>query len=242
MRVLVLSDIHANFTALDAVLASAGDFDAAWCLGDLVGYGPDPNECIERIRCLPNLLCVKGNHDAAVTGQSKVDFFNDDAGSAILITRKLITPANMKYLEGLSEIESNEVATLVHGSPRHPIWEYILDLQTAQMNFHNFTTPIALVGHTHLPLAFSMNGSMEHTHRQLLKPDMLYPVKGKSILNPGSVGQPRDYDPRASFAILVPETLNWEIHRVSYDIPSVQQRILKAGLPEKHALRLTDGW
>lgn len=242
MRVLIISDIHANLTALEAVLNAAGEVDAVWCLGDLVGYGPDPNECVERISWLPNLLCVKGNHDDAVAGGGDVEYFNDEAGTSIMITRKLITPDNLNYLQQLPEVLTTNVATLAHGSPRHPIWEYILDTRAADANFSAFDTLIALVGHTHLPVAFSLMENEGRILRKPVKPEKPYSIEIKSIINPGSVGQPRDYDPRASFAILDTETMSWENHRVAYNIPAVQERIRKLGMPEKHALRLSEGW
>lgn len=242
MKVLIISDVHANLTALEAVLQAAGTVDAVWCLGDLVGYGPDPNECVERVSSLPNVHCVKGNHDAAVTGEGDVEYFNDEAGSAILITRELMTQANIQYLKGLPEILTLETATLVHGSLRHPIWEYVIDSQAALANFPFFETPIALVGHTHLPMAFIMDDKNGRIHRRTFKPNFIFPITMKTILNPGSVGQPRDYDPRASYAIFNPEAMTWEYHRVAYDFQAVQKRILKVGLPEKHAIRLSEGW
>jgi len=242
MRILVISDVHANLTALEAVLQAAGTFDAVWCLGDLVGYGPDPNECVERISALPNTSCIKGNHDAAVTGEGDVEYFNDEAGSAILITRELMTPANIQYLRELPEVQSMKTATLTHGSLRHPIWEYIIDPQIALENFPYFETQVALVGHTHLPVAFIMDDKNGKIHRRTFKPNFIFPITMKTILNPGSVGQPRDYDPRASYAIFNPEAMTWEYHRVAYDFQEVQKRILKIGLPEKHALRLSEGW
>jgi predicted phosphodiesterase len=242
MKVLIISDVHANLTALEAVLQAAGEVDAVWCLGDLVGYGPDPNECVERISWLPNLLCVKGNHDDAVAGEGDVEFFNDEAGASIMITRKLITPDNLHYLQQLPEVITTDFATLVHGSPRHPIWEYILDSHSAAINFSSFSTTLALVGHTHLPVAFVLDENGEKILRRPVKPGMTFAVKMKSIVNPGSVGQPRDFDPRASYVALDTETMNLENHRVQYDFSAVQERIRKLGMPEKHALRLSEGW
>jgi len=127
MKILVISDVHANKTALDAVLQEAGEVDATWCLGDIAGYGPDLNECVECIRSLPNLLCVKGNHDLAISNADSLYEFNFAASQAILLSRKVIKPENLSFLEQLPETVSNELATLSHGSPRDPIWEYILD-------------------------------------------------------------------------------------------------------------------
>ena len=156
MRILIISDLHANITALEAVLAEAGPVDACWCLGDLVGYGPDPNECIECVRGLPNLKCIIGNHDAAVLKQIDVDTFNPEARLAIIWTQKALTENNVAFLRLLPEkLEIGQV-TLAHGSPRHPVWEYLLDRRTATLNFSYFGTPYGFVGHTHLPVLYSL--------------------------------------------------------------------------------------
>jgi len=242
MRILVISDIHANLTAFEAVLQAASTFDAAWCLGDLVGYGPDLNECVELVQTLPNLLCVKGNHDLAICSSDNLDIFNNEAGESILISRKIISSANVEFLQTLPEVIINDLATLVHGSPQNPIWEYILDTYTAILNFALVNTPLIFVGHSHLPLMFTSDENGKRVVRHFPKPGIQTPVTGRAILNPGSVGQPRDNDPRASFGIFDSQTMTWEIHRVAYDIASVQQRIIRAGLPEKHARRLGAGW
>ncbi len=242
MKILVISDIHSNLTALEAVLQSAGEVDAVWCLGDLVGYGPDPNECVERVRSLPNLLCVKGNHDNAVCDLAVVDQFNEDAGTAILLTREKLTKDNLEYLSKLPETIAIDPFTLSHGSPRNPIWEYIMDTFTAMVNFSSMATPSAIVGHSHIPLMFSLEMTSGKVTRSLSKPKGPINLKPRVILNPGSVGQPRDNDPRASYAILDSEKFTWENMRVEYDIAAVQQRILKLGFPARQALRLADGW
>ncbi len=242
MRILVISDIHANLTAFEAVLQAAGPFDAAWCLGDLVGYGPDLNECVELVQTLPNPLCVKGNHDLAICSSDNLDIFNNEAGESILISRKIISTANIEFLQTLPEVITNDLATLVHGSPQNPIWEYILDTYTANLNFALVNTPLIFVGHSHLPLMFTRDKNGKKVVRHFPKPGVQTPLTRRAILNPGSVGQPRDNDPRASFGIFDPEAMTWEIHRVDYDIASVQERIIRAGLPEKHARRLSAGW
>ena len=241
-KILVISDIHANKPALEAVLEDAGQFDAAWCLGDLIGYGPDPNECIKIIRSLPNLVCLMGNHDAAVLGQIGVESFNHEASQAAIWTKETLTEESMAYLRELPEMQTVEDATLAHGSPRNPVWEYLLDTYTAEDNFNFFETRICLVGHTHIPLAYmQIEGQASVILRQFQADEKLF-ITDRTILNPGSVGQPRDYDPRAAYAIYKPEENIWESHRVEYDIESVQQRILEAGLPQRHAERLAFGW
>jgi predicted phosphodiesterase len=242
MRILIMSDIHANLPALEAVLTSAGEVDAVWCLGDLVGYGPDPNQCVERVRNLPNLVCLLGNHDAAALGQIDIDNFNTDARASMVWSQTELTEESKAFLGQLPEQVVQGPVTLVHGSPRNPVWEYILDARTATINFEYFHTSFCLVGHTHLPVLYLQTNPGE---RARPVPAFRYqdqPVPMRAILNPGSVGQPRDRDSRAAFALFDPDAGRWEQHRVDYDLVSVQTRILKAGLPGRHALRLAEGW
>jgi diadenosine tetraphosphatase ApaH/serine/threonine PP2A family protein phosphatase len=242
MRILIISDIHANITALEAVLADAGEFEAAWCLGDLVGYGPDPNECIERIAQLPGVQCIMGNHDAAAVGVIEVEAFNPDARKTVLWTQEKLTPANHEYLRSLPERINLEFITLVHGSPYKPIWEYLLDTRSATVSFECFDTPYCFVGHTHLPVLYYLPD--DRLTAQLIVPEhvSLMTLAPRGILNPGSVGQPRDHDPRAAYAILNMDDFIWEWRRVEYDIQSVQERMSKENLPERHIVRLTAGW
>lgn len=244
MKILVISDIHANYTALDAVLRAADEVDAVWCLGDIVGYGPDPNECVERIRNLSNLICLLGNHDAAATGKIPLDAFNNEARMAAKWMMQSLTKDNLDFLITLGTQEVVHQVTLTHGSPRNPIWEYVLDIPIAKENFKHFETQTCLVGHTHIPLAFMFNGPKSNGQLQwkLLKPGEPHTVMGRTILNPGSVGQPRDRDPRAAYAIFYPEKNLWQSYRVEYDISLVQDRIREVNLPLRNALRLTDGW
>lgn len=242
MRILVLSDVHANLTALEAVIEDAGEFEATWCLGDLVGYGPDPNECIARVSELPNLTCLVGNHDHAALGLIPLSRFNQDAQAAVAWTKETLTPSNKDYLESLPASAANGSFTLAHGSPREPIWEYILDTHIADRNFEAFETDFCLVGHSHLPLAFHRSNSHEKTIPLLLESGKVISLEPRMILNPGSVGQPRDLDPRASYGLLDTEKMEWETHRVIYDVTDVQLRILQAGLPERQATRLVAGW
>lgn len=247
MRILVVSDIHANLTALEAVLKDAGDVDATWCLGDVVGYGPDPNECIARLRMLPNFTCLLGNHDSAALGNIQLEAFNYDARRSIEWLQNALSAESMAWLKDRPELVTVADAdvTLVHGSPRNPVWEYILDLHSAGQNFKHFKTRVCMVGHTHLPIAYLMedpNGDLYDIHWQLPDEGKPFPLPARCIINPGSVGQPRDHDPRASYAIFIPETYTWQVQRVSYDIPSVQKRIKDLDLPSRHAMRLTEGW
>jgi len=238
----VISDIHANLTALEAVLSAAGAVDAAWCLGDLVGYGPDPNEVIERIRQLPNLSCLMGNHDAASLNQIETAAFNTEARQALKWTQKILSDSSIGFLKSLPEKLQVGGVTLAHGSPRYPIWEYLLDTKTATSNFDFFETAFCLVGHTHLPVIYNLDGSQPTAELDIPQPNSLINLKWRSIVNPGSVGQPRDRDTRAAFALFSPDDNSWDYRRVPYDIASVQARMVKAGLPERHIIRLTSGW
>jgi predicted phosphodiesterase len=242
MRTLIISDIHANLIALEAVLADAVPYDATWCLGDLVGYGPNPNECIERITQLPNLQCVLGNHDAAAVGIIEVDAFNPEARKTVLWMQEKLTPTNKEYLKNLPERVNLEYITLVHGSPYRPIWEYLLDTRTATISFEFFDTPYCFVGHTHLPVLYHLPDDRQTA--QLIVPEHVsqMTLAPRAILNPGSVGQPRDRDPRAAYAILDLTNYTWEWHRIEYDIKSVQDLMRIEKLPERHITRLSAGW
>lgn len=241
MRILVISDIHANLTALEAVLADAGEVDGVWCLGDLVGYGPDPEECVTRVQQLPNLVCLLGNHDAAVMGKLDLEAFNREATLSVNWTREHLSTASLEFLQSLTTRVESMGVTLSHGSPRNPIWEYLLDLNTVLTNFSFFRTKICLVGHTHIPILYSHNGNGS-VDWSVPQSGATLTIKGRAILNPGSVGQPRDRDPRAAYAIFTPEENKWEPRRVVYDVMSVHERIKAAGLPLRHATRLIDGW
>lgn len=241
MRVLVLSDIHGNLPALEAVLEDAGVVDATWCLGDVVGYGAQPNEAAARLRKLPNLTCVMGNHDAAAVGKIDQDAFNDEALLSLRWTINVLTPDTREFLKDLPEKIEVEGCTLVHGSPRSPIWEYIGDPYSAEVALLGIATPYGLVGHTHHPLVFYFD---EHGMLTWVFPvdGQKYIIKPPVIFNPGSVGQPRDRDPRAAYAIFDPQNGVWESHRVQYDTLESSDLIQQAGLPLRHAIRLVEGW
>jgi predicted phosphodiesterase len=243
MRVLVISDIHANFVALEAVLQDAEPYDAVWCLGDLVGYGPNPNECVERVRSLPQLKCLVGNHDKAVLGEIPIHTFNSDAHASIAWTQHMMTPEALAYLGQLPERDTFEEYTLVHGSPRLPVWEYILDRFIAQENFPFIPTRFCLVGHTHMPVIYKEVYPEGPCHEE--PADYEHPRRlnnERLIINPGSVGQPRDSNPDASYALLDTETDVWEFRRVSYDVTATQSRMRTAELPERLIARLAYGW
>lgn len=242
MRVLVLSDIHGNHVALDAVLAHAPPFDAAWCLGDLVGYGPGPNECVERVRQLPELICLSGNHDHAALGLIALSRFHDEARAIVEWTREHLNQETISFLQCLPPTAVVGDFTLAHGSPRQPAWEYILEPRIADLNFAAFSTPYCLIGHSHFPLIFHRPDDEQPIIPIAVQGDQTIKLAPRMLLNPGSVGQPRDMDPRSSYAVLDTEALTWGIRRVPYDIKRVQALILKADLPARQALRLQEGW
>ncbi len=243
MRILIVSDIHANYTALEAVLNDAGTVDETWCLGDLVGYGPDPNAVVEQMREQPSLTCILGNHDAAVIGKMPLESFNPDARLSLTWTERVLTADNMNFLRSLSlNVKVRGDVTLAHGSPRDPVWEYVLNTLSARLNFEHFTTPFCFVGHSHIQSMFQLDEKKDRVTLGTMRLDEAVPLTPRAILNPGSVGQPRDRDIRAAYAIYDPQACTWETHRVEYNVAEVQQRIREAGLPEKHAVRLAEGW
>ena len=241
-RILVISDVHANLSALEAVLNDAGDFDEAWCLGDLVGYGPDPNLCVSAISELPRLTCLMGNHDKACLDSLPLEAFNKDARKSILWQKQVLMLENFNFLKKLPEVTVvRDQVSLAHGSPRDPIWEYVLNTLVARLSLAAIKTRWCFVGHSHFQAIFKQNASVDDIQIIVPDPGKRYQLSERCILNPGSVGQPRDRDPRAAYAIFYPETLEWEPRRVEYDISAVQKRILDAGLPHRHAERLSTG-
>jgi len=242
MRILVISDIHANFTALEAVLQRcAGEWDFLWCLGDVVGYGPDPNECVQALRELPH-LCLAGNHDWAALNRLDVKTFNPDARRAVEWTQATLSAENTRFLEQLPVTYVIGEYTLVHASPREPIWEYILEPSIAALNFPHFETPYCFVGHTHQPVIYTM---AEATGKAQLRPpayNQAYALNGKrQIINPGSIGQPRDQNPDAAYGILDTDSGVFEHRRTPYDVRAVQRRMLDCNLPERLITRLEHG-
>jgi predicted phosphodiesterase len=243
MRVLVISDLHANYTALEAVLDHAGEVDETWCLGDLVGYGPDPNLVVDRIREISNLTCLMGNHDAAVIGKIPFETFNPDARRSLERHEQVLNADNMDFLRSLQQnVKVRAGVTLAHGSPRDPLWEYVLNTLSARLNFDEFDTPSCFVGHSHIQCVFAMDAENDRVSLEATRPEAVLSLSPKMILNPGSVGQPRDRDPRAAYAIFDSTAETWQPLRVEYNVPEVQQRVREAGLPEKHAIRIAEGW
>ncbi|MEP7360462.1 MAG: metallophosphoesterase family protein [Chloroflexota bacterium] len=239
MRIAVLSDIHANLLALESVLDALKPYDAVWQLGDIVGYGPQPDEVVARLRA-EGATGVRGNHDSAAIGLLDTDAFNDDARAAIEWTADRISPQARDWLAALPVRVVNEPFTLVHGSPRDPTWEYVYSAGVARANMALFQTAHCIVGHTHVPLVFRQrNGKVEATHvkdgmTQTLGADRL-------VINPGSVGQPRDGDPRSSALLIDTDANTLEWRRVEYPIKQVQQLMEQSGLPRRLVARLEFG-
>jgi diadenosine tetraphosphatase ApaH/serine/threonine PP2A family protein phosphatase len=242
MRVLIISDIHANLTAFEAVLAdSQAEWDVIWCLGDLIGYGPNPDACVSLLREYDH-ISLSGNHDWAVLGKLDIKSFNREAQMAIEWTRKNITAESKAYLHELPAKLVQGEFTLAHASPRQPIWEYILDPYTASINFEFFKTPYCLVGHTHVPVWFEEEDVHSITAHL---PDYDRPIQlnhTRLIINPGSVGQPRDSDPRAAYALLDTETKIWTYRRAYYPVHRTQEQMRQHNMPLRLIRRLEHGW
>ena len=239
MKIAVLTDIHANLPALDAVLAALDPVDAIWVLGDIVGYGPDPNEVVARLR-ERGAIAVRGNHDAAATGRIGTSEFNSFARGAAEWTARTITPATRDWLHELPDRLEIGDFTLAHASPRDPVWEYVTGPTVARENLAYFTTPYAIVGHTHRPVVFRDGpdgmASVRADDGTVLQLD-----ERRAILNPGGVGQPRDGDPRACAMLLDPELGRAEWRRIPYPVTETQARMRAVGLPAMLIDRLTVG-
>ena len=242
MRALIVSDIHSNRAALAAVLTDAaarGGFDAVWCLGDTVGYGPEPGACLELLRQHP-LTAVAGNHDHAALRRLDIADFNDNAAAAALWTARQLSQEDADFLAGLPLTATAGDFTLVHGSLRAPLREYLLSPAAAAATFARLTTPYCLVGHSHLPFRCVENQSGPEFVE--FAGDTVYPLDERRwIINPGSVGQPRDYDPRAGYAVYDDGAGVISHHRVTYDIADTQAKMRQAGLPPGLIDRLNYG-
>ena len=292
MRYAILSDVHGNADALRAVMTDIVQVceqrgvrvDQVWCLGDVVGYGPEPGECVRRIRSRCD-ICIAGNHDWAIVGKLDLADFSGTAAKSAEWTRERLSQDERRYLQSVPEVTRVGEFTLAHGSPTNPIWEYLITAGAAAPNFTAFDTPFCVVGHTHLPtvflqpahelgaaarrfdpatqrqvaLAMATPGGPSwsqleterpeqddarrwaHCERHLLKPGLfMVPPGYRAIINPGSVGQPRDGDPRASYMIY-DSALGFEFRRVPYDIETTQRKIQQSGLSPKLAARLARG-
>lgn len=245
MRYAIISDIHSNLTAFQAVLQdieAREGFERIWCLGDIVGYGPDPKECIELLRQHAH-ICVAGNHDWGAIGKIDIDDFNPEATAACRWTGQQLDQQDMDYLANLPLIISEGDFTLAHGSPREPIWEYLVSIHVARVSFNYFKTKFCLVGHSHVPVVFESLAPDGECLLHEFNSDMpLNLGENRLVINPGGLGQPRDGDPRASYAIYDSDhNVIWH-YRVPYDVASTQQRMKEYGLPYRLAARLSHGW
>ena len=250
MRVLLLSDIHANLEALEACLAAAPPWDLAINLGDVVGYGASPNEVIDRLRQFCRLH-VRGNHDKACTNTTEIESFNPTAAAAALWTRRALTPENLKYLRsfppGPLTVADIAGVQFVHGSPLDED-EYLIAVTDALDALLEVSAPLTFFGHSHVQGGFFLYagyGSELHTRielgNQLQCSEVQLNRDARYLLNPGSVGQPRDGDWRAAFAILESDSHTVRFYRVPYDLHTAQRRILDANLPDRLAARLAIG-
>lgn len=236
MKLAVFSDIHSNIEALDCVLKkiSLENVDGLICCGDIIGYGPNPNECVEKIKSIKNIKIVAGNHDKAAVGLFDINWFNDNAKAAILWTSSVLTKENKKFLGELPEKIQTENFTVVHGSPRESINEYLIKPSDMQDNLQFFETQICFIGHSHYPFVYTVENGITG-----LSTDITLQITSKSIINVGSVGQPRDGDNRACFLILEDNKITF--HRVEYDIEKVQTKMREKFLPEPLITRLSYG-
>jgi predicted phosphodiesterase len=240
MRIAVIADIHSNLRALEAVLRALGSVDAIWQIGDVVGYGPDPDAVVARLTAA-GAIGVRGNHDAAVVGDLGTGDFNDDARLAVEWTREHMNMKTRLYLAALPAtlVPAGADFTLAHGSPRDPICEYLQTTWEATENLSAFTTTHCLVGHTHVPAILRQKRRMELA---AAPPETRIELAGgRAFLNPGSVGQPRDGDSAASYMVLDTGAGEAVWHRARYDIMATQVDMVEAGLPERLATRLASG-
>jgi diadenosine tetraphosphatase ApaH/serine/threonine PP2A family protein phosphatase len=240
VQIAVVSDVHSNLAALEAVLSAidAAPPDEIWCLGDVVGYGPRPNECCEIVESRAD-ICLGGNHDLAVRGTIDLAEFRGDAAVAARWTRDILTEPARAFLDRLEpEGERDEVA-LYHGSARDPVWEYVLSDEAAAATLAVSPFPLVLVGHSHVALEVEWRDDLLTGG---LAPDgTRVDVRDRVLLNPGSVGQPRDGEWRAAYLLLDREADTATFHRVEYDVERTQAEMRAAGLPEALAARLTHG-
>jgi diadenosine tetraphosphatase ApaH/serine/threonine PP2A family protein phosphatase len=239
--VAVISDVHANWHALEAVLAEVerSEPDELWCLGDLVGYGPRPNPCCAAVE-RHAALCLAGNHDLGVLGTIDLDEFAGDAAVAARWTRGVLADGSRAYLQSLGSSSEREGVELFHASPRDPVWEYVLSAEAARSALDLTQAPLVLVGHSHVPLAITLEAEVLDgglapggTESQL--------GPGRRLLNPGSVGQPRDGDPRAAWLLLDLGAGVASFRRVEYELERTQAEIRERGLPDALAERLAHG-
>lgn len=241
MRIAVISDIHANLHALAAVLEAleADRPDEIWCLGDVVGYGPQPSACCDAVRAKA-AVSLAGNHDLGVLGAVDLAEFSPDAATAAGWTRAVLSDQSRAWLASLRPSAERAGVELYHASPRDPVWEYVLSGETALAALERTAAPVVLVGHSHVPLAIVLDrGRLTGGHAPAGTESDL--SQGRWLLNPGSVGQPRDGDPRAAYLLLDLETRRASFRRVEYAIEATQAEMRRHGLPPALAERLAEG-
>ena len=240
MRVAVISDIHANYHALESVLAEIDEerVDTIWCLGDTVGYGPRPNDCCEIVESRAE-RCLVGNHDLVVLGELAVSDFNDEAAAAATWTASVLTESSRAFLAHLRPFGTAESVELFHASARDPVWEYVLSEEAAQASLELTEAPVVLVGHSHVALALAQDG--DGVAGGLAPAGTELELSGRWLLNPGSVGQPRDGDPRAAWLLLDLERRFASFRRVAYPIEQTQSEMRGRSLPWALAARLERG-
>jgi predicted phosphodiesterase len=241
VRVAVISDIHANYHALAAVLAQVTDErpDEIWCLGDVVGYGPEPNRCCEIVRERAD-LCLAGNHDLAVIGSLPLEDFNGDAAAAARWTQKVLADEAWQFLAPLAPAGTRAGVALFHGSPVDPVWDYVLSEEGARLSLDTVSAGIVMVGHSHVALRLGYDGGAI-SGGLAQAGDEVDLAATRWLLNPGSVGQPRGGDPRAAWLMLDFDARRAWFRRTEYPIELTQAEIRAAGLPETLALRLAIG-
>jgi diadenosine tetraphosphatase ApaH/serine/threonine PP2A family protein phosphatase len=245
LRVGVITDIHANLPALEAVLAAAEaeGIEELWCLGDVVGYGVEPDACAElvRERCS---VCLVGNHDLAVLGELDIGSFSEAAAIAVEWTQDNVEEATLAFLRELDPAAARNGIGLFHASPRDPVWEYVLSAEQASAGMDANPERVGLIGHSHVALFFNrttVGGEQEVRGAQASDGTLLVLGESDWLLNPGSVGQPRDGDPRAAWLELDTQARTASFHRVAYDVERAAAPILAAGLPSRLADRLHTG-
>lgn len=241
-RILLISDVHANLNALEAVLAEAGACDQVWCLGDVVGYGPQPNECIQRLREF-DLVCLAGNHDLAAVERADLADFTRDARTVLEWTRAQLTAGHREWLQSLPArpLAAGPDLTLVHASLRDPVWGYITDIGEAKAALDALGDQACLYGHTHYPAVYYRRWDSVQILEAPLPRNAALRLHAQMLVNPGSVGQPRDEDPRAAYALLDLATLTLTPRRVLYDVSATQQRMKQLQFPGGLIRRLRFG-
>jgi len=244
MKYAIISDIHSNLEALELVLKdiARNGVDKIICCGDVVGYGPNPKECIETLKSIPNIEILMGNHDAAIVGKINIDDFNDDARQAIQINRMLITEKEIAEISLWKTTYRENGILFVHGSPRDPLKEYLLTMGKLRQNMDLFAEKICFVGHTHVPLVYvKTNPGSDFVEDGENGKELKIKDEERYIINPGSVGQPRDEDARASFVYFDSGRNTIRFRRLFYDIKSVQKKMKHLNISEFLINRLSYG-